>query len=825
MKLWSILGNSQKLDGGAMFGNAPRAMWAKWSPPDEQNRIELACRALLASPLAGKTVLFEAGIGAFFEPKLRERYGVVEDQHVLRASRWRRRASRRKTSTWWCCRTCTSTTPAACSRPGRKARRRSCCSRTRPMSSAASTTSARCIRIRATAPASSRNCRGCSRPPAGSNWSMASIRARSAHTVRFHYSDGHTPGLMLAEIVGPDQVDGETHGGVVFCADLIPGRPWVHVPITMGYDRNAELLIDEKKAFLADKLRAQRASVLHPRSAVRAGAGDAGRQGQVRHDPRGRRTAGEGAGRMMRRVATAWLSLACALRDGRGVGAAGGRRRFAGSAETGQACCRTVISASARAASASIARSRCTSGGPTATVTRRCGIRLRSIRRHFAPGHANPPKLPLDNRRWWSDDATLEGKPIDLAVLQTLGQWRVFRPNFSRLPANLAASFQPEGDGLGSAENPLDPQIGDLRITWRELSLPPLEGKVELRGDRWVLSPEAAAQALSAERASTVVELPPGTDQRLLPWLLAAAVPAGRGAGLAAPATTRLTDCGDPGCAALTGLPGARARERAPGIGADPSAVVARAEDLVAGVAQARQDVADVVEAVVDRGGEDLHVRMPAFEHAQAFRRGHQEQALDALAAGGLEHVDGGDQGAAGGQHRVEDDRGAFVHATGELLVVADRFERPLVALQSDHADLGGGNQLEHARQHAQAGAQDRHQRHLGALDAMRLDRPGPAVDRDFLGLQVGGGFVGQQGRDLGGEFAEFLGADPGDAHQAELVLHQRVADFDDLHRASLAQPGAPGMYRPLSPGPTRFPFASTADYRGDRQGSPQEPQ
>src|SRR5690606_37270413 len=42
-----------------------------------------ACRALLATPLAGKTVLFEAGIGAFFEPKLRERYGVVESHHVL----------------------------------------------------------------------------------------------------------------------------------------------------------------------------------------------------------------------------------------------------------------------------------------------------------------------------------------------------------------------------------------------------------------------------------------------------------------------------------------------------------------------------------------------------------------------------------------------------------------------------------------------------------------------------------------------------------------------------------------------------------------------
>jgi glyoxylase-like metal-dependent hydrolase (beta-lactamase superfamily II) len=72
--------------------------------------------------------------------------------------------------------------------------------------------------------------------------------------VRFSFSDGHTPGLMLAEIVGPEQVQGEPRGGVVFCADLIPGRSWVHVPITMGYDRNAELLIDEKRSFLEDKL-------------------------------------------------------------------------------------------------------------------------------------------------------------------------------------------------------------------------------------------------------------------------------------------------------------------------------------------------------------------------------------------------------------------------------------------------------------------------------------------------------------------------------------------------------------------------------------------
>ena len=83
MKLWSLSGNSQKLDGGAMFGNAPKAMWERWAKVDADNRIDLACRALLASPLNGKTVLFETGIGAFFEPALRERYGVQESRHVL----------------------------------------------------------------------------------------------------------------------------------------------------------------------------------------------------------------------------------------------------------------------------------------------------------------------------------------------------------------------------------------------------------------------------------------------------------------------------------------------------------------------------------------------------------------------------------------------------------------------------------------------------------------------------------------------------------------------------------------------------------------------
>ena len=31
----------------------------------------------------GRWILFETGVGAFFEPKLRERFGVQEPRHVL----------------------------------------------------------------------------------------------------------------------------------------------------------------------------------------------------------------------------------------------------------------------------------------------------------------------------------------------------------------------------------------------------------------------------------------------------------------------------------------------------------------------------------------------------------------------------------------------------------------------------------------------------------------------------------------------------------------------------------------------------------------------
>lgn len=244
--LSTVLGNAQRLDGGAMFGNAPKALWQRWIAPDEQNRIPLACRAMLVEETdeAGRVrrLLFETGIGCFFSPKLRERFGVYESEHVLLESLARLGLSDADVDVvvlshlhfdhaggllgaYQEGEPLSLLFPRARFVVGARAYARAVAPHARDRSSFIP-------ELPALLEASGR---------------LELVEGERSEVLGpdylLHQSDGHTPGLLLAEVPSAD-------GPIVFGADLIPGRPWVHVPITMGYDRAPEQLVDEKQRLL-----------------------------------------------------------------------------------------------------------------------------------------------------------------------------------------------------------------------------------------------------------------------------------------------------------------------------------------------------------------------------------------------------------------------------------------------------------------------------------------------------------------------------------------------------------------------------------------------
>lgn len=226
-----------------MFGNAPKALWQTWIAPDDLNRIALACRCLVVRD-GQRTILFETGIGAFLDPALRERHGVVEQHHVLLASLGAIGIAPNDIDVvvfshlhfdhaggalacWSDGAALQLVFPRATYVVGAEAWQRAVSPHARDRSSFI---------------------------PGLTNLLAGSGRLELAATdratalgegFRFHRSSGHSPGLLLTEIAMPA-------GPVVFISDVAPGRAWVHPPITTAYDRHPELLLEEKAALLGD---------------------------------------------------------------------------------------------------------------------------------------------------------------------------------------------------------------------------------------------------------------------------------------------------------------------------------------------------------------------------------------------------------------------------------------------------------------------------------------------------------------------------------------------------------------------------------------------
>lgn len=244
IRLSSVMGNSQKLDGGAMFGNAPKALWTRWAEADELNRIDLACRALLVETPNHK-ILFETGIGVYMEPKLRQRYGVVEENHVLLdnlaelgldhtditdlvLSHLHFDHAGGMLSAYEEGKAPQMLFPNARIYAGKLAWDRANNPHPRDRASFV--------------PELNQQIKDSGR--------LQLIDTDDCLTfdtleLRFFMSSGHTPGMICSDLQWQDQ-------RLVFAADLIPGTPWVHLPITMGYDRFPEGLIEEKRELLHD---------------------------------------------------------------------------------------------------------------------------------------------------------------------------------------------------------------------------------------------------------------------------------------------------------------------------------------------------------------------------------------------------------------------------------------------------------------------------------------------------------------------------------------------------------------------------------------------
>lgn len=242
-----ISGGHLRLDGGAMFGIIPKGLWARTTSCDEQNRIRLACNCLLVEwPGSARRVIIETGHG----PKYTEK---DQGLFAIDPSRWLRNSLDESgvdvesitdvilshlhfdhagglLAPWSPGEPPRLLFPRARFIVGREAFARAKQPHPRDRASFI--------------PELPRLLEESGRLELVDGEHAPSLGA----AVRFHRSDGHTPGMLLAEI--------GASGGILFCADLIPGRPWVHLPVTMGYDRFPERLIDEKRAILEHALAA-----------------------------------------------------------------------------------------------------------------------------------------------------------------------------------------------------------------------------------------------------------------------------------------------------------------------------------------------------------------------------------------------------------------------------------------------------------------------------------------------------------------------------------------------------------------------------------------
>jgi len=74
-EIFTIVENSFKIDGGAMFGVVPKIIWEKLNPPDDKNLVKLDINLLLIKT-GGENILIDAGIGDALSERQKKMFGI-----------------------------------------------------------------------------------------------------------------------------------------------------------------------------------------------------------------------------------------------------------------------------------------------------------------------------------------------------------------------------------------------------------------------------------------------------------------------------------------------------------------------------------------------------------------------------------------------------------------------------------------------------------------------------------------------------------------------------------------------------------------------------
>jgi glyoxylase-like metal-dependent hydrolase (beta-lactamase superfamily II) len=80
-EIFSIVENSFKIDGGAMFGVVPKIIWERLVPSDEFNRVKLDLNLLLVKT-ESENVLIDAGMGDALSEKHKKIYGIEKPSEL-----------------------------------------------------------------------------------------------------------------------------------------------------------------------------------------------------------------------------------------------------------------------------------------------------------------------------------------------------------------------------------------------------------------------------------------------------------------------------------------------------------------------------------------------------------------------------------------------------------------------------------------------------------------------------------------------------------------------------------------------------------------------